>query len=334
MLAPDNPPSAAAGMVSEKDAEGRPRWFDGKSGVMTLKATAAPLVEQAKFESIERAAAKFSEEKTQAADGRSFYPLFIHVIKELVDAQPSPENYLRQWRRRIPRSSIAATLEAERIYEAAWEARGGGFASTVKPEQWARFYELVGQADKVLDSVKKYGVNDPSWGMTKILTSFHLSRGKRSYEEILKNAIGATRYDHSLYFTGVMNMTPKWGGSWEKVDAFARLAAAMTKERDGDAFYARVYWYISQAEYLPNGSIFKDTEVSWPLMKKGFEDLLARYPHSAWNLNAFAGFACLADDEATLRKLWPRIGAFFMPPAWPEGVNMRACAEKADGTPL
>lgn len=85
---------------------------------------------------------------------------------------------------------------------------------------------------------------------------------------------------------------------------------------------------------MPHRSIFLDTEVSWPLMKKGFEDMMARYPHSAWNLNAFAGFACLAGDTETLRSLSPKIGAFLMPRAWPFYADPRSCADKISGTPL
>lgn len=334
MLALEEGAPSPAGTPSQKDAEGRPRWFDGQGGVDALQAMSAPLVDQSKFENIERVAAQYRDEGAQAADGRSLYPIFCYVISQLVDARPSPDDFLREWRRKIPRSSIAAAMAAERIYRAAWKARGSGFADTVKPEQWARFYELVGQADKTLEAARKYAARDPYWHQMKISTSFHLPHGERSYEQSLKNAVTATRYDHSLYFGAVSDFTPKWGGSWQEVDAFARLAAAMTHDRDGDAFYARVYWYVAQSEYMPSGDIFKDTEVSWPLMKRGFEDLIARYPHSAWNLNAFAGFACVAGDEETLRSLWPKIGAFLIPRAWPPGSDVRGCVEKASGSPL
>lgn len=323
-----------AGAPSDKDEEGRPRWFDGQGGVDALKAMSAPLVEKSKFENIERIAARLREEGTQAADGRSLYPIFYHAIATNIEARPAPDEVLREWRRSLPNSSLAAALAAERLYHAAWEARGEGFANTVKPEQWARFFELVEKTDRTLENARKYSMRDPAWHRIKIMVSFDLSHGRRSYEQSLKNAVTGTRYNHSLYFSAVGQFTPKWGGSWRQVDEFARLAAGMTRDRDGDAFYARVYWYVAQSEYMPTGSIFKDTEVSWPLMKRGFEDLIARYPHSAWNLNAFAGFACVAGDDQTLRSLWPKIGAFLIPRAWPPGSDVRGCVEKATGSPI
>ena len=38
-------------------------------------------------------------------------------------------------------------------------------------------------------------------------------------------------------------------------------------------------------------------------MKKGFEDIVERYPHSAWDMNNFAAFACRAHDGDTYRTL-------------------------------
>lgn len=220
MLGPDAP----APSLPEKDAEGRPRWFDGQGGVDALKAMSAPLVEQSKFEDIERVATKYREEGTQAADGRSLYPMFCHVVAQHIGARPDPDEFLRQWRRQVPNSSLAAALTAERIYDAAWEARGNGFANTVTPTQWARFYELVEKADKTLEEARTYSTRDPAWHRIKIFTSFDLSHGRRSYEQSLKSAVTGTRYDHSLYFSALGQFTPKWGGSWREVDEFARLA--------------------------------------------------------------------------------------------------------------
>ena len=126
---------------------------------------------------------------------------------------------------------------------------------------------------------------------------------------------------------------PKWGGTWRDVDDLARLAAAAARERDGDANYARAYWNLLQRQGTPNKNIFQDTEVSWQLMKKGFEDLVARYPHSAWVVNAFAGFSCLAGDKSTFREIWPRIGAYLDHRAWPEKAQPEACVKKLIGSP-
>jgi hypothetical protein len=72
--------------------------------------------------------------------------------------------------------------------------------------------------------------------------------------------------------------------------------------------------------------LFGRSLVDWPQMKRGFDDVIARYP-DAWNLNNFARFSCLARDRAKTRALLDRIGADIVPKAWqPEGL-LRQCAD-------
>jgi hypothetical protein len=38
-------------------------------------------------------------------------------------------------------------------------------------------------------------------------------------------------------------------------------------------------------------------------MKKGFEEILARFPQSRWHRNLFAAYACAARDHATAQRM-------------------------------
>jgi TPR repeat protein len=63
-------------------------------------------------------------------------------------------------------------------------------------------------------------------------------------------------------------------------------------------------------------SSFNDKGVSWPLMKEGFHDTERVYPSSAWNLNNFCKYACIAGDREMARDLFKRIGDHPYIEAW------------------
>ncbi len=97
--------------------------------------------------------------------------------------------------------------------------------------------------------------------------------------------------------------------------------------------YARLYWSISQREDL-DFNLFRDSLASWPDMKHGFEDIIRNYPYSAWNINNFAAFACIAGDKETFQSLRFRIGKTIIPGAWPENYSLDLCEYKFAAQPL
>ena len=56
------------------------------------------------------------------------------------------------------------------------------------------------------------------------------------------------------------------------------------------------------------GDLFKVTKVSWPSMKKGFEDMIVRHP-DAWNRNLYAAYACYVRDRETTGRLLAELQA-------------------------
>src|SRR5262249_6348876 len=88
------------------------------------------------------------------------------------------------------------------------------------------------------------------------------------------------------------------------VEDFAREALEKTKAEEGFGMYARIYWYVYQVEY--HETLFSNSMVDWPTMKKGMDDVLAKYP-DPWYLNNFALLACLAKDKVKTAELLGRI---------------------------
>jgi len=70
--------------------------------------------------------------------------------------------------------------------------------------------------------------------------------------------------------------------------------------------------------------LFNDSEVSWPKLKKAFEDLNARYPDE-WNKNLFATFACRARDKETTGRLLVELGTKAKLGAYSNGITTEGC---------
>ena len=71
-------------------------------------------------------------------------------------------------------------------------------------------------------------------------------------------------------------------------------------------------------------NLFGDSEVSWPRMKKAFEDLNARY-RDDWNKNLFATYACRARDKETTGKLLMELGDKASLGAYSDGITTEGC---------
>lgn len=230
-------------------------------------------------------------------------------------------------RTKFPDAPFAALAEAVYWRNYAWHGRGGGFANGVTQEGWKLFRERLEKAEKVLIDSKPYAAELPNWYAEMIAVQGALERPAIDRANIFLE--GAQKYKtyYPIYHSMLHFFTPYWGGSWEEVDKLIIWSVENAHESVGNSMYARLY--SSVFSKLPKEvSFFKDTRVSWPKMKLGFEDMMTKYPKSKWNLNNFAMFACMAEDKDTFLTLRNKIGADIMPEAW-QRVPLELCEIKA-----
>lgn len=227
----------------------------------------------------------------------------------------------------FPDKPFIALAEVRYWTNYAWDARGNGYGSTVTRDGWRLFHERLENAEKVLIDSKPYASSFPLWydDMVNVQSALDRSDEER-YKTFLEGAKKYKTY-YPLYFTMENYLLPKWGGSWEALDSFVKWSVENTKDIDGTSMYARLYWSAYQG-LRSEEKLFKDTRATWPKMKKGFEDLMARHPKSKWNLNNFAKFACVAGDKKTFLSLRRKIGKDVINDAWPEGASLDLCEAK------
>jgi Domain of unknown function (DUF4034) len=264
------------------------------------------------------------------ADGGWKLKIFDHAIDywfSTTNAWNSAYQHIRRWREKTPKSRAAALTEALYWLSYAWNARGGGYASSVTPEGWKLLRERLEKAGAVLLESKEYASSSPLWWEIYLRVGNGLGWPKQRLLEIFSEATKKGKYFYTIYTDMAYYLVPKWGGSWQLVDTFIKDAVKNTQRVEGHSIYARIYRNMS-AQETEEFNLFRDSLASWPEMKRGFEDIVRPYPHSAWNINNFAAFACMAGDKETFQNLRFRIGKTITPDAWPSNYSFDLCEHK------
>jgi hypothetical protein len=117
------------------------------------------------------------------------------------------------------------------------------------------------------------------------------------------------------YQSAARLLLPKWSGSYEAVEAFARIATARNAKIEGNGMYTRIYWNLGESPTL-----FSQSRADWLTMKRGFEEMLVQYPDPR-NLNGEAMFACAAEDRATYKAVMKQLGSRVIPSIWLVDLN-------------
>jgi hypothetical protein len=197
-----------------------------------------------------------------------------------------------------------------------WRAGSGLFSRLPEQQRDAVSYG----ADVAMRMLEKTRVlaeraNDPEWHRAMLSVAPYVDgMSAAGYRKKVREALARHPNYHAAYFTAALYSHPRWGGT---PDGVARLAhdASHAAGKEPPSMYARIYWFMDQSEY--HGRLFDAGRADWPTMRASFEHLVALYP-AAWNLNAFAYFACMAKDYEVMDAIVARIGTGLIPDVWGE----------------
>ncbi|MFC5570888.1 hypothetical protein ACFPN1_12535 [Lysobacter yangpyeongensis] len=232
-----------------------------------------------------------------------------------------------EWTRQRPHSAVARVLHAQVIVRRAWRIRGGGYAYTVPDDAWAPFHAGLRRAEAYLEQEKAVAAAVPDYYLALAEIAKALGKPRRDIDALLAECDRRYPGYYPLYFEILNYLLPKWHGDAAEIERFARDAVRRTQAFEGDSMYARIYWFAAQGDF--RNDLFWSTNARWDLMKRGFEDVVARYPDQ-WNYQNYAHFACEADDTRTLTTLMSR---FVKPPmlaaAWSGGIGLAECERRA-----
>lgn len=290
------------------------------------------------FSRLEETSRSYRTTKNRTASGIWKLTLFYSGISIGIDAEAKANakqqeaayrklnDKTKKWAQQYPDSPSAHIAQSIVHISHAWAYRGGGYAASVKPEAWPLFRKYISLARQNLETHKTVAAADPRWYETMLTVARAEGWERSKFDNLLNEALDREPSFYETYFSALNYLLPQWSGGTREIEEFARKAAQRTLKQEGRGMYARIYWFASQTHF--ENDLFSKSFAAWPLMKNGFEDIIARYPDD-WNLNNYAKFACLAHDKPKVRELMKRIERSIVVEAW-EPIALREVMKRLE----
>ncbi|HVA41584.1 MAG TPA: rhomboid family intramembrane serine protease [Candidatus Binataceae bacterium] len=228
------------------------------------------------------------------------------------------------WRRAVPGSINADLAEVMALESWAWAARGHGYADMVTPQRMGIFSLRVDIAAADLEDLAKRAQSDPVWYQLSLENDLDDSEPADRLRAVFDRGRKQFPTYWPMYQAMLRALMPRWGGSYGQVDGFILAMSHGDGHWFDAARYARLYTMYSDLEGQ-DFDPFTAVPADWQTLKTGYDELLARYPHSDYLLNRFANFACRAKDGNTYRRLRPMIATRVLSDVWAMTDTLRKC---------
>lgn len=252
---------------------------------------------------------------------------FYSAIDDLYyRAQMSPplfdyyETSVNRWIKNNPKSASAYIVQASIMGARASSLRGEGYANTVDPTIWPEYNKLLEKEKEFLIKHKDIAGNDPRWYeemqvVAKLLSDEKL--GDEIFEEGYKKLPNYT----GIYLQAMTTQLPKWGGSPEGVEKVARLAE---KNMEGLPSYAYIWYnaFLNEPDLIP--LLTENKVLSWPDIRKGFEEELEKNPNKMTYENYLSSI-CAVGDKQLYREKMTRLTSGAIPNHWLAGYSYNEC---------
>lgn len=260
------------------------------------------------------------------------------MISEEEVTGPSPSRYkimnqqwdkvekkIDKWIRTYPNSPNPIIAKAIFYRNRAIYFRGYQWASKVNDEAWPIYHKNYALAKELLIKSRAISRKNPIWFELMLSLSGGQSAPRQEIDALIRDALeNGQGYSDALQ-AAFHYMQPRWGGSYEQMEKFARLANQKSYSQEHGEVYARLYWNLvgTQQDEM-NQEFFARTHASWPLLSQSFEIIIQRHPASR-NFSGYALFACMAKDFSKTKQLLVKAQTLFYFQAWPRELQ-RACA--------
>jgi len=192
----------------------------------------------------------------QDIETRDFY---MRTLPTKLKGWPS---WLDEWVESAPEDAMARTFRAARSTRYAWEARGGGYAETVKRESWPLFFSRLDAAESDLVVASNLTPDDPGPWVAMITVAMGKSMGidevRRRFAEVERR-----HPNHAQACQQVLQaVAAKWGGSHELMFEFARSVGVRAPEGSAaHAVIATAHYEFWIAEKAGNMGYFKRPDI-------------------------------------------------------------------------
>lgn len=177
----------------------------------------------------------------------------------------------------LPASPWPLLFKGQFYVQFAWDARGGGWASTVTPEGWKGFRERLDIADQALEEAWKIDPTISAVADEMITVCLGQGGGRGRMEIWFRRALEADPDDYQVCSAKLYYLYPRWHGSHEDMIAFGRQCAT------GENYFAGTPFILAQAHAQvaaesPNPQAYLQGDEVWADVSRVFDDALVLYP--------------------------------------------------------
>ncbi len=286
-------------------------------------------LEQNDFTAADALLDKWNVTRARDHDGAWKLDSLRNVLFYITQRSSWPQNLakIEQWKRARPNSSWVVIAEAKYWAAYAWHIHGNCTdCKDVDPVAMQIFNARMRRAEQILMQAKGFAANNPLWYETYLEIAIDAKRDEGLIQKVFTDGIRQFPHFQPLYVAMAEQWTPLYGkpADWNKVEDLANQAVRLTSDPDGTSDYAWIYSQISLEPGIERNNLLQESMVSWPKMRDAFEELIKRYPGEE-NLNAFAAFACRANDKETYLLIRPRIQGHIHPERWPSNFSPDMC---------
>jgi tetratricopeptide (TPR) repeat protein len=182
---------------------------------------------------------------------------------------------------------VRLAMDGQYLIDAAWCARGSGWANTVSDQGWKLFGDRLAKAAETLEAAFAKYPNEGEMARSMIDVELGQGQGKDRMEKWFQLAIKANPDDYDAYKGKEWYLQPRWYGSSEEVLNFGK------KCLEGGNWSAKLPMILTVGIAEMSGqdtSTYSRPEV-WGLAEKTYRNYLEHYPKSIFYRTAFAEHA-------------------------------------------
>jgi len=274
-----------------------PDWSGTSSRVQSL-------FTEPDFDLIARAERELADSTQTFPNGDYYFDAWYWALYVMFDQQPTRyRETLEKWKTATGGEGHVLLAEVMMRIGEGWEARGSGFANTVSPEAWAIYRARLEEADALLVSAPPALKKTGAWHALNLSLALQLNQERGADGPAFRSAVAVWPTYARIYKMAISLSSPRWGGSFNDVEAVVRYAYEKTKATEGAAWYANLYtdYFVGSSQYT-----LRDSNANWTLMKKGFRDAMGK-PGTDGRLFSFAMMACQVRDREEAKRLYDLI---------------------------
>lgn len=273
----------------------------------------AALLGAKRYDEIEKTAAALQKSNEADIKGTPYLRAFFDGLLHGGDTNfAALQGRIAAWRAARPKSNLARLAALEMWTDAAYKARGTGFASTITPAMEARMDAAIQKGAQTLKTLPKTAFDSPlafeavvEWGslagVPRDFFDHFFQEGTAKFPNYLP-----------LYTRRARILLPRWYGEPGEWEAMARKRADQIGGENGTVFYARVVWSLSQiVSDLP-----KESKFDYKRARRGLEILQKRQPDSLAVASARLDTAIESEDWPTAKQVLASPQGFLLDRSW------------------